>query len=210
MHTPRARPLTLLNGLSAVRVAAVPVVMALVLGRDDIPWGEEAAAGVLAAAAITDFFDGYLARRWHETTKLGTFLDTTADKLLVSGTLIALVAVDAASAWIAFVIVGRELVIMGVRAVAAAEGTLIVPSQWGKLKANLQFLALLLAVLGVDRQAGPLAVDDWALVIAAVVTVLSGVDYVVRFWSSLGIAPVREPAATAEPQLRTTPDESAV
>jgi CDP-diacylglycerol--glycerol-3-phosphate 3-phosphatidyltransferase len=210
MHTQRARPLTLLNGLSAVRVAAVPVVMALVLGRDDLPWGEEAAAGVLAAAAITDFFDGYLARRWHETTKLGTFLDTTADKLLVSGTLIALVAVGATSAWIAFVIVARELVIMGVRAVAAAEGTLIVPSQWGKLKANLQFLALLLAVLGVDRQAGPLAVDDWALVIAAVVTVLSGVDYVVRFWSSLGIAPVGEPAAAAEPQLRRTPDESAV
>ncbi|MDQ3874817.1 MAG: CDP-diacylglycerol--glycerol-3-phosphate 3-phosphatidyltransferase [Actinomycetota bacterium] len=205
-----SRPLTLLNGLSAVRVAAVPVVIALVLA-DDVDWAEWAAAGVLAVAALTDFFDGYLARRWGEATKLGTFLDTTADKLLVSGTLIALVAVDRASAWIAFVIVGRELAIMGVRAVAAAEGTVIVPSVWGKLKANVQFLALLLAVLDVDRKAGPFAVDDWALALAAGVTVLSGADYLARFSPALGIAPRREPPATSDgPLPRRRPDERAV
>jgi CDP-diacylglycerol--glycerol-3-phosphate 3-phosphatidyltransferase len=159
--------------------------MALVLAIDDAGWTQPAAAGVLAAAAATDFFDGYLARRWGETTTLGTFLDTTADKLLVSGTLIALVAVDRASAWVAFVIVARELLIMGMRAAAAAQGTVIVPSVLGKLKANVQFGALLLAVLDVDQAAGPLAVDDWALVVAATITGLSGVDYLVRFAASL-------------------------
>jgi CDP-diacylglycerol--glycerol-3-phosphate 3-phosphatidyltransferase len=209
MTVARSRPLTLLNGLSAARVAAVPVVIALVLA--DVNWAEWAAAGVLSAAALTDFFDGYLARRWGEATKLGTFLDTTADKLLVSGTLIALVAVDRASAWIAFVIVGRELAIMGVRAVAAAEGTVIVPSLWGKLKANVQFLALLLAVLDVDRKAGPFAVDDWALGLAAGVTVLSGADYVARFAPALGIGPGREPpAASDRPLPRRRRDEGAV
>lgn len=159
--------------------------MALVLAIDDAGWTQPAAAGVLAFAAVTDFFDGYLARRWGETTTLGTFLDTTADKLLVSGTLIALVAVDRASAWVAFVIVARELLIMGMRAAAAAQGTVIVPSVLGKLKANVQFAALLLAVLDVDQAAGPLAVDDWALLAAAVITGLSGLDYLVRFAASL-------------------------
>lgn len=159
--------------------------MALVLAIDDAGWTQPAAAAVLAAAAATDFFDGYLARRWGETTTLGNFLDTTADKLIVSGTLIALVAVERASAWVAFVIVARELLILGLRAAAAAEGTVIVPSTLGKLKANVQFAALLLAVLDVDRAAGPLAVDDWALVAAAAITGLSGLDYVVRFTASL-------------------------
>ena len=167
--------------------------MALVLAGDD-RWLQVSAAAVLAAAAVTDYFDGYLARRWGESTTLGTFLDTAADKLLVSGVLIALVAVDAASAWVAFVIVGRELVIMGVRAAVAAEGTVMVPSIWGKLKANVQFAALVLAVLDVHQAAGPLAVDEWALAVAAAVTALSGLDYLVRFWMSL-----RGTAATAEP-----------
>jgi CDP-diacylglycerol--glycerol-3-phosphate 3-phosphatidyltransferase len=164
-----------------VRLAATPVVIALVLAIDDAGWAQPAAAGVLAAAAVTDFFDGFLARRWGETSQLGTFLDTTADKLLVSGTLIALVAVERASPWIAFVIVARELLIMGMRAAAAAQGTVIVPSGLGKLKANVQYLALLLAVLDVDRAVGPLAVDDWALVAAATITGISGLDYLVRF-----------------------------
>src|SRR5437867_12451068 len=109
-------------------MAATPVVMALVLTGDDPGWAQPAAAALFAAASVTDFFDGYLARRWGETTKLGTFLDTTADKLLVSGALIALVAVDRASVWVAFVIVAREFVLMAVRAVVAAEGTVMLPT----------------------------------------------------------------------------------
>jgi CDP-diacylglycerol--glycerol-3-phosphate 3-phosphatidyltransferase len=180
--------------------------MALVLAGDDRRL-QVTGAAVLAVAAVTDYFDGYLARRWGESTTLGTFLDTTADKLLVSGVLIALVAVDRASAWVAFVIVARELVIMGVRAVVAAEGTVMVPSLWGKLKANVQFAALVVAVLEVDQAAGPFAVDEWALGIAAVVTALSGLDYLVRFWMSLR----RPTAATELPRRRAqTYDETTV
>jgi CDP-diacylglycerol--glycerol-3-phosphate 3-phosphatidyltransferase len=192
------------------RLAATPVIMALVLVGDD-GWAQATAAGVLAAAAVTDYFDGYLARRWGESTTLGTFLDTTADKLLVSGVLIALVAVDRASAWVAFVIVSRELVIMGVRAVVAAEGTVMVPSLWGKLKANVQFAALFLAVLDVDRAAGPLGVDEWALAVAAAVTALSGLDYLVRFWVSLHRRRGTEkPAPREEPLRAQAYDETTV
>jgi CDP-diacylglycerol--glycerol-3-phosphate 3-phosphatidyltransferase len=190
-------------------MAATPVVMALVLAADDHGWAQNAAAGLFAAVSATDFFDGYLARRWGETTTFGTFLDTTADKLLVSGTLIALVAVGRASSWVAFVIVGRELLIMGVRAVVAADGTVMVPSIWGKLKANVQFVAILLAILDVNQSAGPLEVDQWALAIAAVVTAASGIDYLVRFWGALRGRPVADgPVLTERPLPRKTYDET--
>ena len=78
-----------------------------------------AAAAVFTVAAATDFLDGYLARRWHRTSDLGVFLDTTADKMLVAGALIALVAVGHASAWAAAVIVWRELAVLGLKAAAA-------------------------------------------------------------------------------------------
>src|SRR5262249_14285767 len=103
-----------------------------------------------------------------------------------------------ASSWVCFVIVGRELVIMGVRAVVAADGTVMVPSLWGKLKANVQFLAILLAILNVDRALGPLNVYEWALAIAAVATAASGLDHLVGFWPVLkGREPDAEPAIPA-------------
>jgi CDP-diacylglycerol--glycerol-3-phosphate 3-phosphatidyltransferase len=176
---------TLLPALTWARIVAVPIVMGLILlgHRDDAIY--TAAAVVFAAAAATDFFDGYLARRWQVTTTLGSFLDTTADKLLVSGALIALVDVGRASAWVAMIIVGRELVILGLRGVVAADGQVFEPSIWGKLKANVQFLAILLAILRFDVQLGPLLLDEWAMVIAAAITILSAVEYLARFGSAL-------------------------
>src|ERR1700754_3586017 len=115
---------------TSLRILLTPVIMAMLL--EDAPRG--ATAALFAFAAATDWFDGYLARRWEVTTKLGSFLDTTADKLLVTGVLIALVAVEQASPWVAVIIVGRELVILGLRGVVAAEGTVMQPSFWGRLK----------------------------------------------------------------------------
>ncbi len=104
----RTRLLVIGTGL---RILLTPVVMALVLAGSDT-----AAVIVFIAAAATDWFDGRLARRWEVTTRLGAFLDTTADKLLVTGVLVALVAVDRASPWLAMVIIGRELILLGLRA----------------------------------------------------------------------------------------------
>jgi CDP-diacylglycerol--glycerol-3-phosphate 3-phosphatidyltransferase len=140
---------------------------------------------LFAFAASTDFLDGFLARRWEKTTTLGSFLDTTADKLLVSGALIALVEVDRASAWIAAIIVARELLIMGLRGVVASEGTVFKPSIWGKAKANVQFLAILLAIVRFDVELGPLLLDEWAMLVAAGITVMSAVEYLTRFASAL-------------------------
>src|SRR4051794_31535501 len=96
--------------------------MALILAGDRVRYAYVVAGILFAIAAATDFFDGLLARRWAQTSTLGSFLDTTADKLLVSGALVALVAVDRASPWIAFLIIGREILIMGLRGAIAADG----------------------------------------------------------------------------------------
>jgi CDP-diacylglycerol--glycerol-3-phosphate 3-phosphatidyltransferase len=174
---------SLLVRLTSVRMALVPVVMGLILLEGDWRHAEAVAAATFAVAALTDFADGYLARRWAVTTRLGSFLDTTADKLLASGALIALVAIDRTSAWIAAVIVARELVILALRGVVASEGGMLQPSVWGKLKTNVQFLAILLAILRPGDPLGPFYVDEWAMLAAALITVMSAFEYLNRFGS---------------------------
>ena len=163
---------------TAVRIVLTPVIMALVLegGEDARPF----AAVLFFIAAATDWFDGRLARRWHVTSRLGSFLDTTADKLLVSGVLIALLAEDRASPWIVAVIVGRELVLMGLRGLIASEGEVMAPSMLGKAKTSVQFVAIMLAILRPGDRIGGYYLDEWAMVVAAVITVWSAADYLVR------------------------------
>lgn len=175
---------------TALRIVLTPVVMALLMADGADPGSTSTWAAILfCIAAATDFVDGYLARRWDLTTRLGSFLDTTADKLLVSGVLVALVAVERASPWIAFIIVGRELVILGLRGVMAAEGTVMQPSMLGKLKTTVQFAAILLAILRPGDEIGGLFIDEWVMIAAAVITVWSAVDYLRAFASSLSERP---------------------
>jgi CDP-diacylglycerol---glycerol-3-phosphate 3-phosphatidyltransferase len=186
--TGRPASASLLIWLTSLRMALVPLVMGLILLEGDWAHAESVGAIVFAVAALTDFLDGRLARRWSVTSPLGSFLDTTADKLLVSGALITLVAVDRTSAWIATVIVARELVILALRGVVASEGAWLEPSLWGKLKTNVQFLAILLAILRPGGELGPLFLDEWVMLAAAFITVMSGIEYLARFGSVLGSA----------------------
>ena len=174
----RASALILIG--TCTRIVATPVVMALLLTHS-----YTAAAILFLVVSATDWFDGRLARRWNVSSKLGSFLDTTADKLLVTGTLIALVAVDRASPWVALVMIGREMTVLGLRAAVAASGQHLEASMLGKWKATLQFVALALAILRPDVIIAGAYLDQWVLVIAAVVTAWSGVDYFLRFSSSL-------------------------
>jgi CDP-diacylglycerol--glycerol-3-phosphate 3-phosphatidyltransferase len=180
-----ARSASLLTRITFVRVVLVPVVMWLLLEGRTVSHAYGIAATLFAIAAATDFLDGFLARRWSATTTLGSFLDTTADKLLVSGVLVALVAAGRASAWIAIVIVGREILILGLKAIAAADGIIVQPSIWGKAKANVQFLAIFMAILRTPDRFGSLYPDQWVMLAAAVVTVLSAAEYLARFSGSI-------------------------
>jgi len=175
----------ILMGITYLRIVLVPVVMALILTGDETGGAYVIAAFLFALAAGTDFVDGFLARRWEVASTLGSFLDTTADKLLVSGALIALVGVGRASPWAATIIVGRELLILGLRGLVAADGTVIVPSIWGKLKAGVQFVAITLAIVRISEELGPLFLDEYAMIAAVVITVMSAVEYIARFRGAL-------------------------
>jgi CDP-diacylglycerol---glycerol-3-phosphate 3-phosphatidyltransferase len=165
---------------TSLRIVATPIVMGLVLGHD---W--TAATIVFLVLASTDWFDGRLARRWNVSSRLGSFLDTTADKLLITGVLFALVAVDRASPWLAMVIVGRELSLLGLRAAVATQGLHLEPSMLGKWKATVQFAALAVVMLRPDVKIAGAYLDQWLLVAAALITVWSGIDYFLKFSSAL-------------------------
>ena len=165
---------------TGLRILAAPAVMGLVLAGSDT-----AAAIVFGLAAATDWFDGRLARRWGVTTRLGAFLDTTADKLLVTTALIALVSVQRVSPWVALIIVAREFTILGLRAAVESGGRRFKTSVLGKWKATVQFAAITLAILRPDVLIAGVYLDQWAMLIAAFVTAWSGIDYILQFATAL-------------------------
>jgi CDP-diacylglycerol---glycerol-3-phosphate 3-phosphatidyltransferase len=166
---------------TSLRIVLTPVIMALLFADAS----RELTAALFFVAAATDWIDGKLARRWNVTTKIGSFLDTTADKLLVSGVLVALVDVERASAWITVLIVGREMAVLGLKGATAADGTVIQPSLLAKLKTTVQFVAIGLAIARPGPELAGLYADEWLMLAAAAITLASAVDYFARFASSV-------------------------
>jgi len=149
----------------------VPVLVVALLG--DTPAGDVLAAVVFALASLTDFVDGYLARARGSVTNFGKLMDPLADKLLIVAALIALVSLQRLPAWIAMVIITRELAVTVLRLGASGAGVVVEASILGKVKTCLQ-IAAILAVIAVHGQP-PLV--SALLYAAVVVTVLSGLDY---------------------------------
>lgn len=170
-----------LNAGTLLRILLTPVVMALALHEST--WGIACALFVVAAA--TDYFDGYFARRWNVTTTLGSFLDTTADKLLVTGVLIALVANEHVSPWIAAIIIAREIVILGLRGVVAVDGTVMKASAMARVKTTVQMVAIALAIVRPDVLIAGVYLDEWAMVAATIITVTTAWDYLRSFSGAL-------------------------
>ena len=140
-------PVNVPNVLTMLRIVAVPVLVVALL--DETPDGDVIAAIVFALAALTDGLDGYIARRRKQVTTFGKLMDPLADKLLVIAALISLVSLDRLAAWIAMVIIARELAVTGLRSVAAERGVVIAASWLGKLKTALQ-VAAIFALIAFD------------------------------------------------------------
>src|SRR6266568_3118761 len=166
--------LTFSTRITLVRIVLVPLLVALILADGDMRHAPALAAVVFLVASFTDFVDGYLARRWQQVTSLGNFLDTTADKLLVIGALVALEATGIVNVWVV-------LVVLGLRAIAASSSVVISASIWGKLKFNAQVVGITLAILHPDIMIGSLRLDEWAMLAVAGISALSAVDYFARF-----------------------------
>ena len=176
------------NTISFFRVLMVPVFMVFLLA--DVPGGDIVALCVFVIAAASDFLDGWFARRNKQVTVLGAFLDPLADKLLVMAALVSLVGLGELSAWVAMVVIARELAISGLRMVAAVENVVISASRWGKAKTMSQMLAI--AVLIIEpRWLDPgwtlwgQTISWYLVMIMLVLTVVSGLDYFLHAWRRL-------------------------
>jgi CDP-diacylglycerol--glycerol-3-phosphate 3-phosphatidyltransferase len=174
------------NLLGIARIAATPVVIVLMLvGSPGMGIG---AFVLFALAAVTDFLDGWVARRRGEVSPLGVFMDLTADKVLVSGVLVAMVEVGLLPTWMVATILVRELVIAGVRQMAAAGNVVIAARALGKAKTLTTLVGMALLLLAFDSTTGgPMAatgagpaievIGYWMMVAATALTVVSGWDY---------------------------------
>jgi CDP-diacylglycerol---glycerol-3-phosphate 3-phosphatidyltransferase len=170
------------NSLTLLRIFLVPVLVVVLLTRTE--GGLLAGTGIFGLGVLTDYLDGYLARRRREVTPLGILLDPIADKLLTTAAFIALVEMDSAPGWMVLIIVGREIAVTGLRNVAASRGVLIPASRLGKGKMVLQVVAIFALLLG-RRFSLLRPVGLVALWLAVGVAVVSGLDYVVRFRQSV-------------------------
>jgi CDP-diacylglycerol---glycerol-3-phosphate 3-phosphatidyltransferase len=187
-------PLNLPNVLTLLRVLAVPVIVVALLG--ETPNGDALAAGVFALAALTDGLDGYIARRRRDVTTFGKLMDPLADKVLIIAALVSLVSLGRLAAWVAMVIIARELAVTGLRTVAADQGVVIAASWLGKLKTALQVAAVFALIIW---NPAPLAVD--VLVYAAVAaTVISGADYFFGLRRRIAEERARRTGAAAPPE----------
>lgn len=200
--------MTLATKLTFARVAAIPIFLgAFLWNGPDTPngdWGKIIATITFILAAITDYYDGAVARWYKEETTFGKFMDPIADKLLVSTALIAMVeyrSITFTPAWVAIVIIAREFAVTGLRLVCTPKGMAIEASNLGKWKTTAQLTAIITALVFISTRVilhswnyteatavfavyhGPIV--QVLMVIAVIMTVYSGYDYLKRNWHLL-------------------------
>ena len=167
------------NALSLGRIFLVPLLVVVLLTKFE---GKELiGAAIFGLASITDWLDGYLARRRQQVTTLGQLLDPLADKLLITAALVSLVQNDVVPAWMVAVILGREFAVTVLRSIAHARGVVIAASPLGKFKMASQVTAILLLILGQHHLQQFFFLGKVALWVAVITAVVSGVDYYRRF-----------------------------
>ncbi len=170
------------NSLTLARIFLVPLLVVVMLTKFEgrlvlgLPV-ELVAAAIFGIASLTDWLDGYLARRRRQVTRLGQVLDPLADKLLICATLVSLVQLELAPAWMVSVIIGRELAVTGLRNVAYSRGLSMPASGLGKLKMASQVTAILLLLLGWERLPLLLMAGRAALWVVLVTSLISAIDY---------------------------------
>lgn len=193
------------NALTVLRIFLVPVLVVVLLTRARTDEGLILGTTIFGLAVLTDYLDGYFARRRNQVTKLGILLDPIADKLLTAAAFLSLVEMDAVPAWMVMIILGRELAVTGLRNVAAGWGHLIPASGLGKGKMVAQVVSIFLLLLAHRRfpiLRAPALAALWLVVILAIA---SGIDYFLSFWREVyRTTPRAEARADSPPPLGAT------
>ena len=174
------------NAITVGRIFLVPLLVVVLLtkfeGRLILGVRKElVGAAIFGLASLTDWLDGYLARKHRRVTTLGIFLDPLADKLLITAALVSLLQNDVVPAWMVAVILGREFAVTVLRSIAHARGVIIPASPLGKFKMASQVTAILLLILGQHHLQQFFVIGTIALWVAVITAVVSGIDYYRRF-----------------------------
>ena len=199
--------MTLASKLTLVRIGAIPIFMAAFLYNGDRlngDWNKVFATFVFIVAAITDYYDGAVARWYKEETPLGQFMDPIADKLLVSTALVAMVeyrSISFTAAWVAIVIIGREFAVTGLRLICTPKGEMVESTNLAKWKTTAQLTAIITALVfisarvfietrGLQAESGSFLLWYGSIIqglmwLAVILTVVSGYDYFRKNWHLL-------------------------
>lgn len=174
------------NSLSVTRIFLVPLLVVVLLtkfeGRQVLGLPKElVGAAIFGLASLTDWLDGYLARRRKQVTPFGQVIDPLADKLLTSAALISLVQMGMVSAWVVAIVIGREFAVTALRSLAYARGAAIPASPLGKIKMVAQVVAILALILAYDLGYVFFVVGQAALWVVVVAALVSAADYFRRF-----------------------------
>lgn len=164
------------NKLTMFRVILIPFFIVFLL-VPITPVDKWIALGIFIVASLTDWLDGYLARKYHLVTNFGKFMDPLADKLLVCSALICLIELDRIPSWMVIIIIAREFVISGFRQIAADNGVVIAASYWGKFKTTFQMIAVCLMIADIAALSLVTSIVTW---IAVILTVVSLADYLIK------------------------------
>lgn len=175
------------NKLTVGRMIMVPFLVLFLLTG----WGGEAnryiSLAIFVIASVTDWFDGYLARKHHLVTNFGKFMDPLADKLLVCSAMICLIELERLPAWIVIIIIAREFIISGFRLIAAENGIVIAANYWGKFKTVSQMIMIILLLLHFG---GIFAVLEQIFIwLSLALTVISLMTYI---WQNRSVLSMQE------------------
>lgn len=166
------------NKLTILRVLMIPFFVLFMLTSITGGADKWIAVAIFIVASLTDFLDGYIARKYNLVSNFGKFMDPLADKLLVSAAMICLVEMGRLPAWIVIVIISREFIISGFRLIASDNGVVIAASYWGKFKTVFQMAMIIVLICNLG---GAFRVVETILIwVSLILTVVSLVDYIVK------------------------------
>lgn len=163
------------NKLTVLRMVLVPffVVFLLLSGSNEsLKW---IALALFVVASLTDFADGYIARKYNLITNFGKFMDPLADKILTISGMICLIELGRIPSWIVVIIVAREFIISGFRLIAAENGVVIAANYWGKFKTTFQMIMIILMIMNIPQLQ---ILTDIVMWIALALTIISLVTYI--------------------------------
>lgn len=164
------------NKLTIFRVILIPFFVVLLL-FDITAYDKWIALAIFIVASLTDFLDGYIARKYNLVTNFGKFMDPLADKLLVCSAMICLVELARIPAWVVIVIIARDFIISGFRLVASDNGVVIAASYWGKFKTTFQIVMICLMIADLEPL---ILITQIVMWVALALTVISLVDYLIK------------------------------